>query len=351
MQMIPGPRGKSNIWKYARLGASSFRYLSAGKMLNFLNVQLDKRLNRLSTGSRPYIYFIDPGNICNLKCPLCRTGAGDTNGEAGAMSLEVFKHIFRQIEKDAIAIGLYNWGEPFLNPNIIEMIELASKSGIAVFLSTNLNIQNFNAEKVVNSGLSYIIISLDGYDQPSYAHYRKKGKIDLVLRNMRKLSDARGRGRLPFIEVQCLIHSKNENHLERIRKVAHGHGADFFRTQYMMTGQYTKIAEDLIPRTLKKWYRQQNYGNVKRPNCIWLYDIASIDPFGNLGLCCFIQRHDNGNVLETSFPVLWNSERFLKYRSRIYDPESDEGCASCPIPFHQNFQIRSFLSDGILKNG
>ena len=69
---------------------------------------------------------IETGNICNLRCPLCPTNSDDNkNVEKGLLSLENFKVIFDKISPFVKTIDLFNWGEPFLNKDIGEIIKYA----------------------------------------------------------------------------------------------------------------------------------------------------------------------------------------------------------------------------------
>ena len=70
-------------------------------------------------------------------------------------------------------VDLHNWGEPLLNDEIYRMISYARASNIEVHVSSNLNVINkVKAEKLVESGLDVLIVSLDGACQETYMQYR-----------------------------------------------------------------------------------------------------------------------------------------------------------------------------------
>ncbi len=66
-----------------------------------------------------------------------------------------------------IAVFLYSWGEPFLNKDLVKMVELSSERNI--FTLTNTNGQSLQtldeALKFVDSGLKAITIAIDGSTQ------------------------------------------------------------------------------------------------------------------------------------------------------------------------------------------
>ncbi len=97
----------------------------------------------------PYLPFslgIDPGNICNLKCPLCPTGLGEAGAKRSFMEFEFFKLVFDQLKNSLSEINMFNWGEPLLNKDLTKMIRYAKgrSESIRIITSTNLNIKNNN---------------------------------------------------------------------------------------------------------------------------------------------------------------------------------------------------------------
>ena len=64
-------------------------------------------------------------------------------------------------------------------------------------LSTNGHfLSEENSEKLVLSGLNKLIVSLDGMDQETYSAYRKNGKIDIVKKGIRNISDAKNKSQI-----------------------------------------------------------------------------------------------------------------------------------------------------------
>ena len=98
--------------------------------------------------SPPEWYYIDIGNICNLKCPFCITGNGITpTADKGLMTLESFRVILSKIESHATFVCLFNWGEPFLNKSLLPMISLLHERGISCHLDSNLTLRDFDDDE------------------------------------------------------------------------------------------------------------------------------------------------------------------------------------------------------------
>src|SRR5205085_1639884 len=64
---------------------------------------------------RPMNITIEPTNYCNLRCPICETGAGKLNRKSEHMSLAAFRTIIDKIAPTTNTLMFYFMGEPFLN--------------------------------------------------------------------------------------------------------------------------------------------------------------------------------------------------------------------------------------------
>ena len=172
---LPGKVLRFNLLQFLRCSTPR-------KFANFVLSKVQKWLRRDCLISMPYRYYIDPTNLCNLRCPLCPTGRMELQRPRGRMNLEDFKRIVDQIAPYAYYVELYNWGEPFLHPQIFDMIRYASERKISVQLSSNLNYFNEEmAEQAVASGLTRLLVSVDGATQETYEKYRCGGRLEVVL--------------------------------------------------------------------------------------------------------------------------------------------------------------------------
>lgn len=131
------------------------------------NVSLKKMLNTYITGMNalfpkrkpfgwPVYIQIEPTNICNLRCPLCPTGSGESDKKLPKqnMPLEMFKGIIDDLGDTLILIMLWGIGEPLINTETFEMIRYAKQRNIIVVLSTHgllINKKN-NIEQLLSWG-------------------------------------------------------------------------------------------------------------------------------------------------------------------------------------------------------
>jgi MoaA/NifB/PqqE/SkfB family radical SAM enzyme len=139
-----------------------------------------------------FIYWIDILGTCNLRCPSCAVGnSEDKNRFTGLMDLKLFEEIIQKIVKEApepFTIGLFNWAEAFLHPQLPRFIEITNKYGLFSMLSTNFN-KTKNLVEVIKAKPNHLRISLSGYYQSAYSKTHKKGDIEVVKTNMYNLRE------------------------------------------------------------------------------------------------------------------------------------------------------------------
>lgn len=315
-------RGLKSTLRINRFWLSQFlEHSTPRKVANAALAKTQKYLKRDRVVGLPYRYTIDPLNVCNLRCPLCPTGLGTLGRKSGKMSLEKFQQIIDQIEPYAYLAELYNWGEPYLHPQIFDMISYASRRRISVRMSSNMN--HFSAEmarKTVESGLDALTVSVDGATQETYEKYRRKGNLDTVLGNIRLLVDEKRRqgSRKPFIVFRMLINKYNEHQIEEMRKIAEDLGVDAFNTG-------TTFVDTTNPAQVQEWLptveelSTYDYSAEKLENvwhCSDLWESVTINWDGGLAPCCWLHdsKNDMDNVFDRPLKEIWNGDAYISSR-------------------------------------
>jgi len=106
------------------------------------------------------------------------------------MDVNLFKEIVLKATSTYVvpSVHLYNWGEPFLHPELPRLVKIVRECGPECYISTNLNVVK-NAREVLNACPNTIRISLSGFRQAAYGITHRGGDIELVKNNMRHLSE------------------------------------------------------------------------------------------------------------------------------------------------------------------
>ena len=111
------------------------------------------------------------------------------------MSLADFRNLIDELGPYAVYAQLWGFGEPFLHPDILDMVAYCKKFSVEVRISTNgqfLEGQK-TAEALVRSGLDSLKISLDGASQKTLQKYRVNASFDKMVRGIGQINDAKER--------------------------------------------------------------------------------------------------------------------------------------------------------------
>ena len=131
---------------------------------------------------------IELTNHCNLKCPECAAGSGLMKRGRGFMELSLFDRILSELRPYLYNLNLYFQGEPLMHPSFPLFIR--KSRGIHSIISTNGHyLSPENCESILQSGLSKLIISLDGTDQSTYSAYRVNGNIEKALQGIKNFGE------------------------------------------------------------------------------------------------------------------------------------------------------------------
>jgi radical SAM protein with 4Fe4S-binding SPASM domain len=324
-----------------------FRHLTPKRLINYITVKFQKKLRLSVLKGRPYHLIVDPGNICNFRCPLCRTGARINRRKQGMMSFANFKRFIDPLADHVLLLTLHNWGEPFLNKDIYKMIAYAKSKGLAIRLSTNLYAMSYeDLERTVDSGLDHIRVSLDGTNEETYVKYRVGGHFQQVFNNIKTLIEIRNRQQrsFPVIEWQFLVMRHNEHEIPEVSKFAEELGVDLVTfgaiglNEAPYDGTYDQgLAEEWLPRHHSQY--RHRYGNESffESPCFFLWESVTINWDGGIAPCCVLDdpSMDFGNILEEPFKNIWNNELYLasrrEFNPRLQGNSGPTVCLRCKI--------------------
>lgn len=298
-------------------------------MLNHLEYQNKKTILK----SRPYKITIDPGNFCNLRCPGCHTGIKHHEMiKPSFLKFDNYKNILDQVKNNALSIALYNWGEPFLNKEIFNIIYYTTENRLGTTVHSNFN--QFSEEMAINavkSGLTHIYLSIDGATQSAYEKYRVKGQIDRVIENLKIMIETRKRmkSKYPIITWKFLVFDHNKHEVQQAMNIAKSIGVDEFEVF---------IAH---PKLMDIYDEAENYRNDPLllqsldSQCKSLWSSLYVNSDGSILPCSLSYRPSEsfGNLFQDDLETIWNNEKFQNARrmftSKIPISEVPLPCRSC----------------------
>lgn len=351
MSLINIPYETMGLDRIARLRqylASFLKHNTMRKLINFLKIERQILRQSDHVGGMPYILKVESTNICNYHCPVCYENRKkhDFDGARGygRMKTDDFRKIVDELSPWLYRINLYGFGEPFLFDEIFDMIRYASDHDVGVAITSNFStVDQSKIDRILDSELEHLVVSIDGVDQKSYEKYQAGGDYESVLRNIRMLIKTKKerKSRYPFVTWQYLI-TKHNHHLQKEAvEIAKNLGIEirFSRIGVDLTNEKERsewLPDDPIRKQLH--FEDSVIKNQKRtPLCTWLYRTAFVNWDLGVSPCCNYytgeKNHDFGNLREKRFSEIWQGERYAVarriFKGRPTNDDRDNICRQC----------------------
>lgn len=256
----------------------------------------------------PDYYIIEITSRCNFNCTICPHSFMPLSS-LGDMSLSLFERILDQIATSAKVIQLYWMGEPLLNPNVFQMVNLCKiKTNAKVIISTNGSmLTEQSISSLVKNGLDEIVVSVDACDsQKIYSEIRTNGNIKLLNSNIELLLKNKGSMHVVLQFIDLFVNKEEREAFANKWKNA---DCDIsFSCLYTWANQLPSLrlaSDHLSPVQYKK-----------RIPCEDLWNKMTINHAGLISICCFDWRLSNiiGNCTKDSLIDIWNGDIINKLR-------------------------------------
>jgi radical SAM protein with 4Fe4S-binding SPASM domain len=196
---------------------------------------IDFIARRTQVRTAPVEWMVETTNRCNLACPMCpRT---TVEFQQRDMQLEFFKHILAS-HPEAEEIWPYGFGEPLLNPSLFEFIAYAKQQKRVVALSSNAALLNEESgRRLLQSGLDYLILPVDGAEKTTYETNRYPAQYDRIESQIdRFLSLKMALGSRLHVTVQMIRMNNNDGQIEAFRRKWRRPGVDAVRVRDDLSG-------------------------------------------------------------------------------------------------------------------
>jgi radical SAM protein with 4Fe4S-binding SPASM domain len=270
----------------------------------------------------PVSIGIELTNNCNLKCPECSSGSGIMKRERGLMDIGLFNKVMKELNHYLYNVNLYFQGEPMLHPLFFSFVENSLNTHTVV--STNGHfLSKENADRIVKSKLSKLVISLDGIDKDTYSAYRINGNFDLVLEGIANVFDSKKKHNSSLkIEIQFLVNKLNEQQIPRIRQLAKNFNASLSLKSMQIINK-NDIGSWLPSNSKYSRYKMKDreyvIKNTFPDRCARLWFNPVITWEGKVIPCCFDKdaEYIMGDINHNSFREIWEGQEYLIFRSKI----------------------------------
>ncbi len=306
----------------------------------FSSYYISKAISKPMHWGMPMSLEVEPTTSCNLRCPQCPSGLREFSRKTGMLSFSLYKNIIDEVHEELVWLVMYFQGEPFLNSQFLDFVRYANSKNL--YTATSSNAHYFNdkiARETVESGLSRLIVSIDGTTQESYSKYRIGGQIEKVIDGTERLLFWKKKlnRQTPHIIWQFIAFKHNEHEIPMIKKMALAIGVDELTIKTAQVYDYENDTEFIPNQSELSRYQKQNDGTFKLENkllnqCWKMWRSSVITWDGLVVPCCFDKdaTHQFGKITELSFNEIWRSNNYNQFRNAIL--KSRKGidiCTNC----------------------
>ena len=296
---------------------------------------------------------LEPNNTCNLRCRHCQVTHWAK--PAAHLNLPAFTRILSQFP-GLLSIKLQGMGEPFLNRELVEMLQEGERRGISMQIISNGTIFNpATAGNLLALTKTHICFSLDGATAETFEAIRIGASFSKVVSNIREFVRMRGSRPYPMISVTTVVTSTNLHEIPALVRLCKELGVDSLSLQTALTnwgkqnlGDYNETIRvspeseqvDAIFQESRRIARENHFElkiwnedyYTKKNKCPWPWKRAFVAANGDVVPCCILADADiikMGNVFEQNFAEIWNSPIYRDFRERIRSHRLHEFCKNC----------------------
>lgn len=169
---------------------------------------------------------VESAIACNLKCVMCPwKEVRDKAENRGIMDQEVWEAVKPHLTEVA-SLDLTGGGEPLLQPKLTEWLADGKAAGCETgFLTNGLLLTEEKTLKLLDSGLDWICVSMDGATKETYEEVRLGSDFDRVCENVSRIAKMR-QDRHPKIMINFVLMTMNFHEAEDMIRLAARLGVD-----------------------------------------------------------------------------------------------------------------------------
>jgi AdoMet-dependent heme synthase len=208
------------------------------------------------------LWFQVAGTRCNLECSHCFISCSPTNDKFGHLSLETVRYQLEDSVRHGVREYYFTGGEPFLNKELVPILELTLKYGPATVLTnaTFLKPEWIERLRKAENASDFCLefrVSIDGPDPATNDPIRGEGTFDKAVLGVALLVE---HGFLPIITMtRVWDDGDDQNVLGQFRKVLADYGYGRARLKILPRlkigaeaqrtegyGQYDRVTHEML---------------------------------------------------------------------------------------------------------
>ena len=294
---------------------------------------------------KPSSIRLEAATVCQLRCPLCSTTAGRIGKQLGSgfLRFEDFKTL---IDRNpwVCDVELSNWGEIFLNPDLLEIITYAHARHVTLRADNGVNLNTVSEEQLealVKYRVRSLTCSIDGASQETYARYRKQGHFASVIKHLQRLNayKAQYKSAFPLLKWQFIVFGHNEHEIPLARQMAKELRMSFWlKFSYddtfspVRNREFVRRESGLEVASEEEFRKKYRKPYLARFICTELWKRPQINFDGKVLGCCVNYWGDFGNAFTEGLAESLNNEKIRYARQMLLGERAsraDIPCTTC----------------------
>lgn len=268
------------------------------------------------------------------------------------MDKNILLDIINQVADNKISEITISGGEPFLYPNLSEIIRFANSKKIVVRIITNLSLINTDMAIDILKRGNFLQLTLDSTNEKENDKIRGFGcyeKIINLLNYAKKLKLSHrivlrmNLSKLNVNNIQSFIDLSINNKIKHISiafiaNCGRGHNYEYAFNYNESLNEMIDIMEYL--KNLSNKYKNAidiTYNNLEEQRSCPIFSDNDIDinpriaPDGNVFFCSYFFGDENvlGNVFDDRLVNIINSQKFLDFKNRVKERKKNNNCENC----------------------
>lgn len=292
----------------------------------------------------PYRLRIEISNVCNLKCTFSKESFSsctqwEINKTPVLMSFGFFKKIIDEVGAYLTHAELYNYGEPFMNPHVADMIRYLKQINPEVIIEIHTNGHYFDTEEkrvnVIKSGLDILSFSVDGITQEVYEKYRIGGNLSLVVEAIREICNLKKIMKIKNQKIvfQFILFEHNFHEALNVERFAKDLGVDevVLKTDIFNLNPHLKISHAYIYNSIVKLQSKDSRDHFFKKDeevghefCDFPWTYPTILADGRVVVCCRDRYYESvvGTIGDKNLTQVWNGTGYQEFRRKFLEDET-----------------------------
>lgn len=303
----------------------------------------------------PLCVSIEPTNLCNFKCAMCFHGNNEYADGAKPlknMDWDMFQKVLGDLKDWTDAEGekikllkLYSLGEPFVNPQLCDMVKEIKDKDIAeqIEITTNGSLMTKEkAEKLVEYGLDIIRFSIYGIEEERSSYITKSSCTPSeIWENVRFLYEYRNRAgkKKPTIYAKMFNEGEkiNEEFIQRYKDITDIAGID--EVFNLDVGDGNNVFENYYNEGAEREHSNSLQSNLfkEKRSCRYPFTHITVRNDGTVVACCsdWLKELKLGDIKEHTLKEIWESKSLYDLRLKMLHTKGQcfKACRACEIPY------------------